>query len=512
MRSNYGNGVDLRFVKRKALLGLYLLFGGAAAVSIYGALEVESFAGPNLYFLIAGLSLYLLAECYRHIQRFDAFALLSPPFLASFLHFLLAYIVGPVASLFDPWILERFAYFFSSFGGQLTDTTLLIALAVFCMWRGYDFGLPYAARLRKKLGQSNILRKNIEPALMPVLILQILYFSIVSYGISLGVFGMMSSVEHREKNDSILDLMNIGLAGGSLSLFLLFTHVFRRRDAGHSDTLLVIIAYIFFILHLITGSMSGFKFQILMPFVTLIFSKFVATKRISLTLIGVACIALYASYIIVEPFRAYIGQQGLHGTSSLSAVLEALQSSQEQIDTSRSSDQSWGTAVSSRVDLLGMTSVGIAAANSNLAVEDMGKKFAESLYLAPILAFVPRILWSEKPSYSSGVWFSNVILGNTDDATTSVGMGPITWLYITGGTLGIVLGFFGIGVLQAIIFDGVARAGFGGLIVFLAAVLPLTLIPTDVGPALIGSIRLIPIAVVAQYILLRPSSRQQRPG
>lgn len=497
---------------RTATLACVGLFGGVAAVNIYGAMAGESLSGPGFHLIMAGLSIYLLLECLRHMRGNDALGLIAPPFLASILHFFLAYALPAAGTLFDPWILDRFGSFYVNQSEQLSEAGLVIGLAAFCMWRGYGLALKPARRLRARLQRGRLLRRASEPNLLAVLGLQVAYFAMVAYALTLGVFGMTGSAELREQNIELLDLLNLGVAAGSLSLFLLLTYVFRRRAEGHREIVLAFMCGLIVILHLMVGAISGFKSQIVMPFVMLAFSRFVATRKISMPFIAAACVALFVAYQVIEPFRAYIGNNDFRGASDMGKVLDALQQSQQQKEILHQSDQSWGTQIVSRFDLSGMTSVGIAFAKDNPLVDEKSAEFAESLYLSPVLAFVPRALWPDKPSYSTGVWFSNVVLGRMEDQTTSIGMGPVTWLYMLGGLMGVGLGFVAIGVVQALLFEGVARAGAGGFIVFLSAASALVMIPTDIGPVLIGMLRLLPIALVAQMVLLRPDRRLRSGG
>jgi hypothetical protein len=123
--------------------------------------------------------------------------------------------------------------------------------------------------------------------------------------------------------------------------------------------------------------------------------------------------------------------------------------------------------------------------------------------LAPILAYLPRAIWQSKPSYSRGVWFNQEVRGHRNDEVTSVGMGPIGYLYMAGGIVAVVLGFMGFGILQSLIFEGIGRAGAGGLIIFFSVASTLVGIPTSFGPAVTGVLRMLPLAFVAQWLLLR---------
>jgi hypothetical protein len=74
-----------------------------------------------------------------------------------------------------------------------------------------------------------------------------------------------------------------------------------------------------------------------------------------------------------------------------------------------------------------------------------------------LLAFIPRILWPEKPvAAGSGTWVSRYT-GITFDETTSIGMGQVLEFYINFGTAGVVIGFLLLGTVIAVV-DGVARS------------------------------------------------------
>jgi hypothetical protein len=120
-----------------------------------------------------------------------------------------------------------------------------------------------------------------------------------------------------------------------------------------------------------------------------------------------------------------------------------------------------------------------------------------------VLAFVPRFIWQNKPVYSRGVWFNQEVRGRWNDDRTSVGMGPIGFLYMAGGVVGVAMGFFALGLLQALIFEGIGRVGAGGLIIYLSVATTLVMIPSSFGLALAGVLRMLPIAFAAQWALLR---------
>jgi hypothetical protein len=81
-------------------------------------------------------------------------------------------------------------------------------------------------------------------------------------------------------------------------------------------------------------------------------------------------------------------------------------------------------------------------------VERDGLRYGETMAYASY-AFIPRLLWPDKPSLSKGSWFT-VYLGfspREPEATTSTGITATGELYWNFGIVGVVLGMLFIGML-----------------------------------------------------------------
>ncbi len=483
-----------------------LLMLGTAVYSFVAYLTQSEGATSQL--VVAIFSAYLFVECRRYLMRTDAFGLLAPPLLASIAHFLLNYLLPTAATTLDPWIHSRFEHYLWSMHEQIPYTLILVGISAFSMWRGYYFGRRTAGVLRAQLVRWSVIRKRFEPHLAVAAAMQVGYLVVVSYAISLGVFGISSSAQTREVNLAILDYITLGMTAGALSFLLLMCHLFRRLETGKGVLGFRAAAIGIVFMHLVIAALSGFKSQLVMPFVMLALAKFLVTRRISLAYIVSGVLALVLAYQVVEPFRAYLAREQLYGQSDIVSLFTGLQRSYEQRDLDSNSDVPLGTQIAQRFDLTAMAAIGIEFADREQSAVSKAREMRETLYLAPLLAYVPRALWPSKPLYETGGWFNTVVLGNP--IGTSVGMGPQAWLYLAGGIAGIVAGFFCIGWLQAILFDGFARAGPGGIIIFLAAANVLILLPTEVGPSFVGILRILPIAFLAQFVLLRAPLARHR--
>jgi hypothetical protein len=82
-------------------------------------------------------------------------------------------------------------------------------------------------------------------------------------------------------------------------------------------------------------------------------------------------------------------------------------------------------------------------------VNNTGLLYGETMKYASY-AFIPRLLWPDKPSVTRGGWFS-AYLGlyeNEAEATTSLGMSAVGELYWNFGAIGVFIGMLAIGCLQ----------------------------------------------------------------
>lgn len=488
-------------IARGAVTGI---FGAIFAINL-GAFFTAASHLPLTHLSAALLALYLLGEARLHLRHSDTLGLLSPAFLALIFHFVLSYLLGITVSVFLPWVMQRFYIWLPGLDDALSGTLILAGLAAFCMLRGYAIGQPLARMLRRSAKSTPLLRRDMRPRFGLVLGMQAFFILLVVYAIDLGVYGLLGTAETRERHFDVVQLLNLGLAAGTLSYFLILLRHFERRAEGRTSFLKTVGIGVLIAVHVIAGALSAFKSQIAFPFVLAGFAYFLMTRRMPLRFVGYACVALLMAYVVIEPFRGYLALRGTPPASLTEAVDAIATSFEMREQLSYHSDLSRAEAIASRFDLAGMTALAIDYVDRGDLQGDKRAEFQDSILLAPILAYVPRAVWPNKPSYSQGVWFNQNVRGSWSDERTSVGMGPIGYLYMAGGVTAVVLGFLGFGILQALIFDGFARAGPGGLIMFFGVASSLIIISSSFGPAVTGILRVLPLAFVAQMILLRKS-------
>jgi hypothetical protein len=86
-------------------------------------------------------------------------------------------------------------------------------------------------------------------------------------------------------------------------------------------------------------------------------------------------------------------------------------------------------------------------------VNESGLRMGETMEYATY-AFIPRLLWPDKPTVTRGAWFSDYLglYGTEGEVSTSVGMTAIGELYWNFGMAGVLIGMLAIGCLQGLLW------------------------------------------------------------
>ena len=86
-------------------------------------------------------------------------------------------------------------------------------------------------------------------------------------------------------------------------------------------------------------------------------------------------------------------------------------------------------------------------------VNQTGFKLGESMEYASY-AFIPRVIWPDKPTVTRGAWFSEYlgVYGRDGEINTSIGMTAVGELYWNFGAPGVVIGMFVFGCLTGLLW------------------------------------------------------------
>ncbi len=458
------------------------------------------------YALAAGLAAVLAGLVWSVVRRGGAIALLSPVALACFVHFFLGYVTPILAADLGDGIFVKTANWTRQADPvPLMNRTLI--LAILCALAiGAGFHAPLSRRLAagiaERLRRTGWIRRAPEANFVVLIAMLGIAVGAVLIQVRLGVFGYSSNYQALFEFAAYRRVLDLCVSLLALCLFLLALRAFAQGRAGRPSYGSYLLMMAVFGIHIAIGLLTGFKGQVVMPAVIVGVAYFMIYRRAPLILGVLGVVLLVFAYSVVEPFRELRYARSNFQSNSLASIVNTMM---EAGQTERSGSPNTGRRFLQRSELISPTSAALQHADGLRAAGERAPHFAEAIVLAPALAFVPRAIWPDKPIYQFGKWFAMSVLRQPATMINSVGMGPISYFNYMGGFLAALAGFFAIGVLMRLLWSGLTPLGAGGWLMYLAVLQPLVTLPGEVGPVFTGIIQMLPLAMLAQYVVLRRS-------
>ncbi|MHB0866224.1 MAG: hypothetical protein ACYC6B_02945 [Thermoleophilia bacterium] len=385
----------------------------------------------------------------------------------------------------------------------MNQLMLLVVLGAISMWVGYSSGMGRS--MGRMLQRSRVLRKWMSPSLRinkPALYV-FLAISLIArlLAIKLGVYGYSSTYDQLIAGASYTQYLSMAESLGWLALVGLALQCFASPRSALLDRQLLwlVVGY-----EVTFGLLSGFKGPVVMPFIIVGIVYYSQRNRFPRWLVPAIVVTIMASYAVIEPFRVARNEDAGFVGTSLGGIV-ATMTNANSINAYDSGERApVELSFLARSNLTYVASLGIEyAANNELPAGS--PEFLGNIILAPAHALIPRFLWDSKSLQNIGLWYTNQVMGL--DFYSSSAMSPFTYLNFAGGPLAVIIGFLIVGIFQRGLFDGLRHFGGGGLIVLFGLLGTLVLIDSAFDTFFIGIIRMLPILVVAQYVLLQRPRR-----
>jgi hypothetical protein len=312
--------------------------------------------------------------------------------------------------------------------------------------------------------------------------------------ISLGIYGFSADAASLASTTSFRQyLVTLEL----LSRFVLIAVALHFFSAPTPDRLIKRLLIVIVSFEILFGFLSGFKSAVALPVVIVGICYYYCTNKLSIKQISAAIILLLLAYAVIEPFRiARHSDRGFTGTSLRSITNTLIIAATAAIGPA--SDRPSEAEISSPLAILARTSMTYIA-SLGVDYEDSGKhsrnapEFLKDIFLSPLYAVIPRVLWEGKETSRHGQWYLQEVMGETENTTSAVGMSPITYLYFAGNWLAVCLGFLLVGIFQRIL--ALTLMENGGVVYLM--MLPIIIVIDSVYYVFIlESIRLVPILLM----------------
>ncbi len=469
-----------------------LMFG--AVVLTYLAIKDALPVTEVFMVMDVGLAFYLAAEVLYHRRVNPERWLVLPPTIASIFTFLLSFCL----SAFAPKLTPFSTFEITEFGNR---AMLLAIIAAFAMWRGFDSEIgsamsdTFSDLLRKVLRVSPDCSVSVIVLLVGIAIagrLAMIWLGI--YGYSADERSLTESIEYKQ----YLYYMD---SCGSLALIAYAMNYYdRARPQKHSTVLLLAILCE----EIGFGLLSGFKGMVIMPVIIVAFIRYLMTGTFSRKWLATAIVLLGFAYALIEPFRVlrYEDPSFTHDSVTGIAATMASVATSGEFGSGVFGEETLARLLE-RSDMVVVTGKGLEFVADGDMPEN-APHFLSQIVLSPLMAYVPRAIWPDKPKEEIGGWFNQEVLGQREDLVTSVGMGPIVYLYFAGGITMVIIGFFAVGILQR--FAGeLLFAGAGAALIGLAILRPLIIVDSAYNTILVSLLRAVPMLIIAQLVIFRPT-------
>lgn len=471
-------------------------------IALLNALDLMG--SRSVFFTLSVLLLMYLGLEVRRLRRVHPHSwLLNPIVLCSFVTFVLGYGVTNILFYLPAPALELVGLV-PEVSAAMVKLMWLVLMGAVAMWLGY--WSPLAKRLSSRaatqrfqsryLPNTNILSAWALPGLFVV--------SIIArfIQIRLGVFGYSATYDQLIAMGSITQYLALGSGLGKLALLLAALSFFRHGTSKKN----LYWFYGLLVIEVSFGFLSGFKSAVVMPFVTVAICQYLQTGRLSRYWIVLFFGGLFAAYAVIEPFRAARNDStSFSGTSVVSIASTMAGAAGSRVG--ESTEQAVAVvAIASRSNLSYVASFGIEFADRYANLPAGSPNFLGDLILAPLHAWIPRLIWNSKPLGNLGLWYNQEVMGMSHFSATA--MGPFTYLYFAGGFIAVVIGFFFIGVVQRCLFfllqPSVSLAGGA---IFLAMLGTVVAIASSFNGIIITLCRELPLLLLMQWLLFRRRPR-----
>lgn len=430
------------------------------------------------------------------LLRNEKYALLNPLLLASIKMFLLSY----GATIFYIFIgnkpLNSYIEVHNPYG-YLNNGMIYASIGFITMW------FSYHGSTARKIATSivnyltlcrNIIRRELQPRwfiIYSTFIISIVFKLLI---VSLGVYGVLGTIFMKSTTPPFLNYIVTLSSASSGILLILYLNYF---ETGNNKW----IFFSFFILDLFFSIITGFKGTILMSILMVPIAYYLVNQRLRSLYIIVAFLSLLYSYKIVEPYRNLLRSKSKFELNSINNITKGI------IDSYRSEN-----FVEKNPDKLKIIKrfnfLPELTKFQEYKIEHGLKHYdPDFLYLtltAPVQAFIPRFLWENKPKSDLGLrWVTQKVFRRNYNSSTA--FGPLGFLYLTGGAVAIIIGFFIVGVFLRLINQFLISGYWGGIFVALALTFNAVALEAQFNFYVISFIQTLILVLLFQFFLFKKS-------
>tara|TARA_B100000963_G_scaffold361806_1_gene399815 strand:+ start:21151 stop:22722 length:1572 start_codon:yes stop_codon:yes gene_type:complete len=508
--------MDIAFPRFKIFV---LVLLSASLVSYLFTFFYQFQNNPWTQFTLLNLILlfYLAYEALGLYKKDSFRPILHPYFLTIVAFYLGMHLVPNIRLIFgDPteYLDIHFIFWDDNPYKALNKAMILTIFSAFALFLGYkikiseSIGIQLHTRVKKFLTFSN--KKEVtekKSNLFIIFILILMGLASLLTQIQLGVWGYGISEEVFEKYSAYAQWFSYVDRAQLLCVMILAysTHSIKKSSSKTTKTLFyLLLAFLSF-----QGFLFGSKGNVIYPIIVAGVAAYLATGRIIYKYIYLTLVLLAIAFVTIEPYRIvkaiYPDATFTESLALLSSVPDLIQEETVEEDVTlleraedlsfwffgRLDQFSFGANAIEYKDRYGIPFRTEAFNNPD---------FLGSIIYSPVLAFVPRLIWKDKPRDQIGTWYNDFITNTTYYSATD--FGAVAYAYYAGGWVAIFLVFSFFGMMQRIIFESFFKLkNIQGVLTYFALVLPIVFIESAVGGVITGFFRAIPMVLIIIFLI-----------
>ncbi|MDB9770278.1 hypothetical protein OAB98_04955 [Gammaproteobacteria bacterium] len=474
-------------------------------------INIFAYDSYKIQFMLLNLILlhYLLHEFLKLSTNVSSLVFLQPYVLVIGLFYILGNLLPNLRFFFvDPVeVLPALMSFWSDDSYKpLIKPMYLLNLSAIAMFLGYKNQKmkSLGSSFRSFLSKSSTYNSNNSFKLSNFLVFFIITAGIISVFLQIkwGIFGYGVSDSQFAKYASYAQWFRY-IDQLPVLLVVIIAYLLHHPKGGYDYLMVTMLLVI--ILLCAKGFVFASKGLVLFPILAALIGSYASSGKIFVRYLGLSVIMLIISFVVIEPYRV------LKNVYPDATLVEAIVLLREVPDIIAKESIEEDVTL---IDRYNEITIWFMGRNDNFsfsanAIEFKDKygipdnnnpDFLGSILYSPVLAYVPRFIWQSKPRDQIGAWYEDTIMQSPNYSASSFGV--IGYCYFAGGILGVFLVFFFFGLMQRFIFETFLQMNsLPGVCAYLALILPVTMIASEIGGVITGFIRLIPVVILAIYLI-----------
>jgi len=427
-------------------ISLALFIYALSNTDLYGSVKSSAFTLNTILLVV-----YLLLQIIQVRNLEPRKWLLNPVIVCSIVTFLLSYGISNILYIISPDSdLMKKIDVVPGITESMNKLMFMVIVGAVALWSGYWFNnnkIINTDALLVRLA-NHVFKRDPKPKTWIIYILFVLSLISRIFAIKLGLYGYATiSYEYALDNANYSQYISYISSFGKFVLLVASIEYYSSKSLVFKN-----IMYISLIIEIIFGLLTGYKSNVIMPYIIVQIIRYFCTGVISIKSFIILPVLFTLAYGIIEPFR--LDKNNAVGT--VFSLTDIVDSMAKNANLSSESDKEKAPMLFNLFYRFNYTFVGAEGVSFADAYEELpvgSPDFLTDILVAPFYALIPRFLWEEKRIDDLGLWYTHEVLGVKHNTFTA--MGPITHLYFAGGLVGVALGFFCIGILQRVFLTAI---------------------------------------------------------